>query len=431
MKNNKPQQLVYPVLLVLFCISFNVIISGHYLHKDLSSDETLYNWIALSILNGQNYYIEGGSKVDIAIEVTPFYSSLVALSYFVGGLNQWNPNALNVLFNCLTILLIFYTIKLITQNKTVAFLSSLAFIFYFLLWGLNFYIMMEISTVFFLTLALYFYYKYFYTKTNSFLYWSIAIFSLLCLINNRFIVLFAVLLMFQILKTITEKSDFRKSLVIPLVIVVLIMAPWFIRQAIAYNQFVLFTPTWNNVVANKMGILKKVNIMTAADAQKRKKPYEYSFYRETLKKSYGEDNKLRGSNAFSIEKYNELIRNINLGENVYLNRLKRYFTLYYKDFQFMAPNDFRLIVPSGTPFKIIQLLILFPLFIFSFLGIGIAIYKKDWIIILSGLLFFSHVLLHVLIHYIDRYRLTILPVLVIISGYFLNQLWNYVKSFSK
>ena len=59
----------------------------------------------------------------------------------------------------------------------------------------------------------------------------------------------------------------------------------------------------------------------------------------------------------------------------------------------------------------------------SFLGIGISIYKKDWIIIMLGLLFFSHVLLHVLVHYIDRYRPTILPVLVIISGYFLGQLW--------
>jgi len=427
MKKTKLQQFLLPLSLALICISFNILISGHYLHKDLSSDETLYNRIAIALIDGDNYYLSGGSKVDLGIEVTPFYSAFVAATYIIGGENHRNPIILNVLFNCLTILLLFYIIKMITNNIYISFISSFVFIFYFLMWGHNFAVMMEITTVFFLTLTIYLYCKYYYKKTISFLYWSVAAFSILTLINNRFIVLFAAFWVFQFFRTILEKINFRKSLIIPVIISIILIAPWFIRQYLVYNQFVFFTPTWNNVVADKIGILKKVNVRTDADGVEMNEPNDYNYYSEELKKEYGENDKLRGSSAFTIEKYNELAGKRNIGENIFLSRLKNYFNLYNRDFKFQGPNDFRLEVPSGTPFKIVQLFILLPLFIFSFLGIAIAFYKRDWIIILFGLFFFSHVILHVMIHFIDRYRVTILPVLVIITGYCLNQVIEMIR----
>lgn len=430
MKREKFQKIILPLSLVITCIFFNILISGHYSHKDLSYDEKLYNWIALAIAHGENYYIEGDNKVDISIEVTPFYSAFVAATYLVGGEIQRNPIILNIILNCLTILLLFFTIKLITQNVFVSFFTSFTFIFYFLLWGLNFSIMMEIITVFCLTTFLYFYSQYYIIKVDSFLYWSSAIFSFLALINNRFIVLLAIFLVFQFMKSIFEKKSFQKLFIYPTIIAILVISPWFIRQAIVFNQFVFFTPTWNNVVANNLGILNKVPVTTDADAEVNtiNKPNNYSYYAEVLKKDYGEDDPIRGPHAFTTEKYNNLVKNINYQESKYWTRFKRYFTLYYKDFE-ISPNDYRLFAPTGIPSKLIQLFILFPLLLFSFLGIIIAIKKKDGLILLLGLLFFSHLLLHVVIHFIPRYRLTILPVLVIISSYSITHLLKILRSF--
>ncbi len=422
------KQIWAPILLVIVCVLFNIIISGHYFHSKLSSDENLYNLMANAIFNGDSYYVENGEKVDLGFEVTPFFSYFIAFTYLIAGKSIVNIIVLNVFLNCLTILFLYFTIILIVRNVLISFLLSFAFIFYFLLWGFNFYIMMEITTVFFLSITIYLFTKYYYNKTTYFLYLAVAFFSLLVLINNRFVVLFIAFYGFQLFLTIVEKLNFRKLFIYPIIISIFVIAPWFIRQAIIYEHFVLFTPTWNNLVADKTGFLRKINMPTDADDITIGKPKEFIFYSNFIEREYGVSDPLRGSQSFTIEKYNNLVKSFNNGQSIYLNRLQRYFTLYNSDFKFMAPNDYRILVPDTIPYKIIQLLILLPLFTFSILGLIIALFKKNWIIVLLGLLFISHILLHVIIHYIDRYRLTILPVLVIITGYGIVQILPKVKS---
>ena len=413
--------ILFPVSLIVTCLAFNFSISNHFSNKTINSDEVLYDSIAMAILNGNNYYMEGAEKVDIGHEVTPFYSCFVAAAYFVGGVNHRNPYILNVILNCFTIILLFLTISLITKEFFLSFLFSFVFIFYYPLWRMNYTILMEVTTVFFFSLGIYLFTQYYYKKKNKYIYFSTAVFSLVCLINNRFIVLLFVLLTFLLFITIIKKYKLGKTFIIPVLIAFLTLSPWFIRQYIEYKQFVFFTPTWNNVVADKIGFFKKINIKTDADYKSDSKPLTYSEYVQELRsESLGELQQIRIS-AFTAEKYKEVIDRHNYNGNLYFDRLKKYFTLYYKDFQFQSPTDFRLIAPSSKTYKLVQLLILLPLFIFSLLGVLIAIKKREMIIIFLTMLFLSHVVLHVSIHYIERYRLTILPVLLIIAAYgFLN-----------
>ena len=419
---------IKPLTLVVTCILFNVIISDHYFHKKLTPDEDLYRSIANAITRGDGYFFEDGKKVDLGNEVTPFYSSAVAIVYKISGVSPLSHIILNVIFCALTIVILYYTIILIVGNKLFAFFLSFGFIFYFPLWAYNFYFMMEITTVFFLALSIYLYCKYYFSSKDIFLYGSFATFALLCLINNRFIILLTVLIVFQFLKTIYKRSNIYKSLLFPSIIIIIILSPWFIRQYIVYDQFVFFTPNWHNIVVNRLGIFNNIDIETESDHISVNKPLDYYSYVEILKRDYGENSKTRSSISFTTAKYDELVKEFNYNENLYFNRLKRYFKLYEKDFSFLSPNDFRLVVPSLLPYRLIQILILLPLFVFTFIGSIIAIFKKNYIVILLSLFFISHITLHVLIHYIDRYRLTVLPVLLIISAYGFSESTKLLKS---
>jgi hypothetical protein len=264
------------------------------------------------------------------------------------------------------------------------------------------------------------------------LYLTTGIFSIVTLINNRFIVLFFAFFICLLIYTIIKKYNLLKTCIIPLLIVFIILSPWFIRQYFYYDQFVFFTPTWNNVVADKLGFLKRVNVTTDADIKLPDKPYNYQDYINCLRSFNTIETQNKRISAFTTEKYNELIKKHDKQENIRLYRLREYFSLYNTDFQFIAPNDYRLNAPATSQHKLVQLFILLPIFIFSLVGFIIALRKKEVIIIMLAGLFFSHLLLHTMIHYIERYRLTILTVLVIIASYgFVNLISNRLHFFHK
>jgi len=416
-------------VLIITCIIFNVLMSKRFYSGQnvLRPDERLYNQMALGILNGNDYYVFNDKKVDIGVEVSPLFPAFVAAAYFVGGVNVKNAYILHVIFNCLTIVLLFLTIRLITKKNLISFLFSLAFLIYYPLWKMNFTIMMEVSTVFFLSLTIYLFSKYYYDKSIKYLYFSTAAFSLLCLINNRFIVLLFTFFAFLLLFVILNKINFRKVVFTPFIIAMLIISPWFIRQCVVYDQFVFFTPAWNNIVANKFGLLNRISVPSSADAIDSGKPDTYEEYCKYLNESYTKEDQKGRKSAFTLEKYENIVANHNSQENIYLFRLKKVFSIYNRDFQFAGPNDYQLILPSSKSYIIIQILVLLPLFILSLFGFIISVRKKELYVIFLGALFFSFVLLHVLIYYTDRYRLTILPVLLLIAAYGFSEALRMLK----
>jgi len=127
------------------------------------------------------------------------------------------------------------------------------------------------------------------------------------------------------------------------------------------------------------------------------------------------------------EKFNEMLASVDNTQSMVWQRLKYYFTLYHNDFRFMYTTDYRMINPSSPIQKYVQIFILLPLMLLSFVGFVYALYRKHPVMILTGLFFFAHVFLHIITHFNARYRLTAIPILVILAAYALGEFYAFGK----
>jgi 4-amino-4-deoxy-L-arabinose transferase-like glycosyltransferase len=255
--------------------------------------------------------MEGNAKFDIGIEVTPFYSTIIAATYYIFGYNTRNVFILNIILNCFVIILLFRITLLITKQKIISFITSFVFIFYYLLWSMNFSLMMEVPTVLLLSLSTYYLGKYYYEQKIKFIYFATIIQAVLCLMNNRFIVLqfvfWALLFVYIIYKRMSWKSHFA----LPIVLFLFIISPWFIRQYVTYHNFVFFTPMWNNVIEQKFGLLKRIDVKTDVNNTTNRKqgPHSYSEYVDKINEK--QKNRSGNTKPFTLEKYNSLTSEIN------------------------------------------------------------------------------------------------------------------------
>jgi len=324
------------ILLVLFiiCSIFNVLISFRYWQEPIHGDAVLYEKISLSLLHGEKTYEQNGVNVDLAHEVTPFYSAFISLVYFISSQSPKNVFIVQIFFNCLTILFLFLIVNKITSNKWLSFLSSLLFIFYYPLWRFNFNLLMEIPSVFILSLSFLFLVEYFVDRKKNRLFLSVFVLSILVLINNRFIAVLAVLLVAIFIYGIRTKS-FNNSFII-LLISFLTISPWFVRQYWIYHQFVFFTPIRHNSVAMATGLFQKININEVSSDKSHSKIPSYVDCLEMIEESHSGSKRNNVIKIFTFEKYNALIKSINLNKNVYLDRIERSFKIYNSDFFFFS-----------------------------------------------------------------------------------------------
>jgi hypothetical protein len=397
---------LYVFALLILSVGFNLILSFHYYHTTLSPDEELYHSIAMAIINGESVAKVGIHTIGLGQEVTPFYSCFVAFTYFI-NLSFNSLIVAHITLSCLTIYLLFKTLLLITGRKLLSFLVAASFIFYFPLWAYNYYIMMEVPTVFMLAFTIYLLTRYFIKNTVWYLYSAVAAFSLLTLMNNRFAVLLIVLVSFILVKSIFNRYKMR-HFIYSSIIVGMIISPWFIRQYSTYQEFVLFTPLWHNLVAERTELFKKINIVSIEKTNENEFPPEYN---KIVKNA---------ENRISYKYYEQMIYDVQ-NSNILLLRLMRYFTLYDIDYKFLYSKDYRLIPPSSVEYRIIQLIYFLPLLFFTGIGVLQAFRIKNLLIILLSVLLTAHIILHVAIHFIQRYRLTVFPVMLIIAGYGLSQ----------
>lgn len=417
--NEKNLRTIFTLTIIIVCISLNFLISGHYFHITLSPDESTYNGIAIALLNKTTIAEVGQFKIDIGQEVTPFYSMIVAFAYSVFP-SHISLIGLQVLLNCIILILLFNVLTLITENIWLSFIMILGFTFYFPLWAYNFFVMMEIPTVFLLSVFIYLCALYYWEKKYVFLYTAVIAFSLLVLMNNRFIVLLLVFLLYLGYLSLINHELKIKHFLYSLLIAVLVISPWFIRQYQTYGQFVFFTPMWHNVVARNIGLIKEIPNITIEEHYQNPAPTSYDEYMKYLKNTGTQPPK-----ELTPEKFEQMVEN-NEGKNINTARFKRYFTLYDKDYKFLYPGGLRLIPPSSKPYKIIQLSILLPLLILTLIGTIFAFRNRHVFFLILVMLFAAHVSLHVLVHYIDRYRLTILPVMLILSTYGFSELMRLI-----
>lgn len=405
------------IFLILGALVLNFGLLEKFGTEELGPDAELYQEIALSILNGE---------YDFGHKVTPFYPAFIASIYAIFGENISNVYYANIILFTLSIVLLFKTTYLISKNNIISFVLAMGLVLYYPLLKTNFSLLMEIPTFFLLSLALYFI-AYFYKSKNYIqIYLSVITFSILTLVNNRFIVLLGIYIIFMGIWAFLKNRSINKSFIIPVVLALILVLPWFGYQYAKYNQIVIFTPVWHNSLVDKFGVFSMVEGQEGNPEETHivhPEPLSYEFYKERV---------LRQHEEFTEDRYNELVdESKTIEKSIIYQRFIRYFTLYDNEFKFFYSNDYRLVNPSSNIQKIVQIGILLPIMLFSVFGIFFSFYKKNPLMLLNSLFFGSHIFLHILVHFNDRYRLTIIPVLALLAAYGIKSTYRFARSLLK
>ena len=184
------------IALVLLVLLTNLIIAPRYYSnsEELSPDPALYHETAKAIARGETeVLLPSGNRHDIGYLMAPGYSYLLAGVYGLFSPMPVYGYFLNILFHVAAILLIFYLASKVMNLFFAGFLT-VWLNFYFLLWRMNFSLMMEISTLFLLILSFYFLYRFVSSKKIYTLVCSGLSFGYLMFLNNRFLLHFIILL---------------------------------------------------------------------------------------------------------------------------------------------------------------------------------------------------------------------------------------------
>jgi hypothetical protein len=213
---------------------------------------------------------------------------------------------------------------------------------------------------------------------------------------------------------------------------ILILSPWFVREYCIYKQPVLFTPVWNNVSNKLFSYPPKLNVETSSESEMRysnELPVTFEDYKQEILKARG----VKDAEGFKIEDYNRLISRYNpqnrLG--VYIYRLRWFFIPISFHYEILGPTDKRLVLPSNINKLIAGIFNLIPILILSLIGVFFAFKNNNIFARFLSFLFISHVILHVYINFVDRYRHTILPVIYLLAGYGLMELLKYLSKYPK
>jgi len=134
---------------------------------------------------------------------------------------------------------------------------------------------------------------------------------------------------------------------------------------------------------------------------------------------------------FTYSKYKQLVYEKYEPSNKYdliWNRFKEQFVFYRTDFRLTPQWDPRIYFPSHYNNFINWMLelIMVPIVIINIIPLFIAMYKRDWLIISLAALVFLHILLHALVGYLPRYRITIYPVWITFAVYGYDQITRYL-----
>jgi len=385
----------------------------------------MYQSVAQAINDGKNSYLdEKGNDIDIGLNITPFYPLVMVGIYRIFGWSYNNVYAFNFILSILTILILYFVMrKISTAFITIIFI--LLFLIYYPLWKMIYSLLFEIPTIFLLSLAIYLFILSRITEKVKYYYLYYFTFSLLILVNNRFIFHFVVITLYLFIISLKERKRIKET-ILGILIVIILLTPWFIRQYYHYNQFVLFTPKWTNMANKAIGYPPDIEVDSPIYSFGEKKILgSYEEYLEIFENVRGEYNYKK---SFTREKYLKIISKFNPEDKLklYLSRFRLFWTPIIFDYRLVHPNDPRILMPSTLPQVIIGIIFLFPLMILSVLGSLLSFIKKDYFMLICTLLLFAHLTLHVAVHFIPRYRYTIMPVMLILALYALKEIKLFI-----
>lgn len=421
MKNKKENLIL--LLIIGVYLSMNTIFLIKYANNPVEGDALLYKNISLALINGD-------SSFDAFANITPGYPEIIALIYSIFGKNDLYVFIFQIFLGLAIILLLYKVFSIISKSSFIALFFSGLLVANYSLWKFNVVLLMEIVTVFLLTLSIYFLILYFYKKKKYGIYLFVTTFTVLVFINNRFIFHGSALFIFFFLYFLI-KNELVLFIKITSLFLILLL-PWFIFQYQRYNQFVFFTPLWNNVIGTKISILPRVKVYTIIDKEKemfeKYKPNYFDYKNEIVKNS-GTEN----AREFTMEDYKRIMSDFNDQSKIklYRYRLYRFFIPVQLDYCINGPGDYRLIYPSNKKMLIEGIFITMPLLALALIGIILSICQANVISLILSLLYLSHIVLHIMFGFVDRYRYSILPVVYILACYSCYEFLSYLSKYPR
>lgn len=406
---------------------------GYYTRQFMTAERPVndageYLKIAESILSNSNTYSRHGNIVNISTATTPFYSLLIAVPYYLSGHNFKSIYLFQVLLSFFSVLLFFQLTKKIT-SPLIALGASIFLLLYYPIWKMNFSVLMEISTIFFFLMFLFLLHRFFSSWRVVWLYLSVMSLTFLVLLNNRFIVHYAFILPFLIFVLIAGKQHVKhhNPKKIPLghylpafLFSLICIAGWNVKQAVTFDEFVIFTPKWTELVSKATGgIIPASKVMKKIGEERM--PKEFLSYQEALE-SLETGSLARGkeiARSFTYERYLTLKKQYESTTrvDVYADRIKNFFRVGNFELRYMSAGDPRLVTPSSFKKNAVDIGILLPVFLLSCIGVYFAVKNRDIFMQVILVLIFSHIILHTLVLYIERYRITVLPLFFILAAY--------------
>lgn len=400
----------FPYIILIFSIIINI---GFY-HRYYSGTEVkggtanTYYEIGKAISNGK-YETERG--VDIGALLMPGFPAVVAFFYSLFNNQTIYLYIFQAVFSIVALLFL-YSVLNKKLSSIIALLAVGWLMLYYPLWRYNFYMLKESLTASLFLISLYTLNKYFQFYKGKYLYLFVLIFTVIIYLYNRFIAHYAIFIGFLGFLYLLRQIPI-KQIGISIGITILLLLPWHIRQYLVYDQLVIIAP--ERVQDVKKGIDKGNE-----DIFSQGKFASYQEYMDQIKNSgFSEERVEYAKKHFTREKFEEMKANYNAfeGFNKYWSRFKGFFEIYPKDFRFGFGGDVRIWPPPSTIRKITLSVLLAPMFVFMLVGIFFAFRKKDYFFISLAVFLASHIALHTYIHYIVRYRVTIIPVIFILGWY--------------
>ena len=420
---------IHYLCVALLVIVFNLILSARYFITDQPvGDEALYHKMAMNILEDGLMPEKGG--YDIGAVMAPGYSFLLAGLFALFGDQVASVFYMNIIFNVLVGLIMFYIADKIS-NKWIAWGFSVWVLLYYQIWRMNFTSMMEIPTIFLMIVSLYFLFKYHYNQRKVELILFALFAGLLVFLNNRFIFHFALFMGAMLVYAWLVRIYKWKDVFIVGGMMVLVLLPWHIRQFIEYDRAVLFAPARTEVISNSMdgnsekGHSDKKDAVMTPD-----KIYTYEEYMKRFESISGmtESRMKRIREGFTNDKYRRMVKNYkekyDNTYSIYLSRLKGFWDIWQFDFSFGYGGDTRISPPDRLVANLVNIVFLLPMFVFFAFGVYYAFLKKQFYLQLLILIVLAHWVLHAMVHYISRYRITVLPLIFLVAWYGLYELFR-------
>ena len=384
------------ITLILFSLFSRLVLV--YFVRDFSLD---HEWKILldNLISYKSYsYYSFNSELIPSVYMPPLYPFLL---YFLSIITFFDKENLLYLTILLQILLSTYSVYLFYELNKNFFSQKISLInsFIFSIIPLNIYAVGQISSinlqVFLSLLFLNLLFKITNNQTNKNLFYFSIISALLILTRGEFLLIFAFLLAFITFKKRVKLINFFKILII----VLLIISPYVIRNYIHFDQIFLVKSLGYNLWKGN-NELSGVGGYENLDQPEFK---ELSSKLDNIEKDINYE--IKRDNIF----LKEAIFNLNNKPIYYLKlSIKKFFSYYFIDLNSNYPNYY-------NPYHVL------PIFLLSLLsipGLFILIRTKVFEHKCLGLYLFSNLAIFSIFFILPRYKLIIIPIQVILVSYF-------------